>query len=80
MPSPIRMKSTVMSRASSTGVRNRMMLAAPAMPNARASELPMMIIISAPDDTEQHLRLFERRIRRAIRCDSAAARRSRACR
>ena len=26
-----------------------MMLAAPAMPNARASELPMMIIISAPD-------------------------------
>ena len=43
------MKSTVMSRASSTGVRNRMMLAAPAMPNARASELPMMIIISAPD-------------------------------
>ena len=43
------MKSTVMSRASSTGVRKRMMLAAPAMPNARASELPMMIIISAPE-------------------------------
>ena len=39
----------VMSRASSTGVRKRMMLAAPAMPNARTSELPMMIIISAPD-------------------------------
>ena len=37
------------SLGSSTGVRNRMMLAAPAMPNARASELPMMIIIIAPD-------------------------------
>ena len=67
MPSPIRMNSTVMSRASSTGVRKRMMLAAPAMPNARASELPMMIIISAPDDTQQHLGLLERRIGRAIR-------------
>ena len=39
----------VTSFGSSTGVRNRMMLAAPAMPNARASELPMMIIIIAPD-------------------------------
>ena len=61
------MNSTVMSRASSTGVRKRMMLAAPAMPNARASELPMMIIISAPGDAEQHLRLLERRIGCAIR-------------
>ena len=34
---------------SSTGVRNLMMLAAPAMPNARARVLPMMIIIIAPD-------------------------------
>ena len=38
-----------MSFGSSTGVRNRMMLAAPAMPNARAIDPPMMIIISAPD-------------------------------
>ena len=39
----------VTSFGSSTGVRNRTMPAAPAMPNARASELPMMIIITAPD-------------------------------
>ena len=38
-----------MSFGSSTGVRNRMMLAAPAMPKARAIELPMMIITIAPD-------------------------------
>ena len=38
-----------------------MMLAAPAMPNARASELPMMIIIIAPDTHEQRLRLLHRR-------------------
>ena len=38
-----------MSFGSSTGVRKRMMLAAPAMPKARAIELPMMIIIIAPD-------------------------------
>ena len=49
MPSPISRNRIVTSFGSSTGVRNRMMLAAPAMPNARASELPMMIIISAPD-------------------------------
>ena len=39
----------VTSFGSSTGVRKRTMPAAPAMPNARASELPMMIIIIAPD-------------------------------
>ena len=49
MPRPIRMNRIVMSRASSTGVRKRMMLAAPAMPKARARELPMMIIIIAPE-------------------------------
>ena len=49
MPSPISRNRIVTSFGSSTGVRKRMMLAAPAMPNARASELPMMIIIIAPD-------------------------------
>ncbi len=49
MPSPISRKSTVTSFGSSTGVRKRMMPAAPAMPKARASELPMMIMMSAPD-------------------------------
>ena len=39
----------VTSFGSSTGVRKRMMLAAPAMPNARTSELPTMIIIIAPE-------------------------------
>ena len=49
MPRPISRNRIVTSFGSSTGVRKRMMLAAPAMPNARASELPMMIIIIAPD-------------------------------
>ena len=49
MPRPISRNRIVTSFGSSTGVRNRMMLAAPAMPKARASELPMMIIIIAPD-------------------------------
>jgi hypothetical protein len=35
--------------ADATGVRNRMMLAAPAMPNARTSVVPMMNMISAPE-------------------------------
>jgi hypothetical protein len=38
----------VMSFGSSIGVRKRMMLAAPATPNARATELPMMIMTIAP--------------------------------
>ena len=49
MPSDISRKMMVTSFGSSTGVRNLTMLAAPAMPNARASELPMMIIIIAPE-------------------------------
>ena len=49
MPSDISRKMIVTSFGSSTGVRNLTMLAAPAMPNARASELPMMIIIIAPE-------------------------------
>ena len=49
MPSAISRKRMVTSLGSSTGVRKRMMLAAPAMPNARARLLPMMIIIIAPD-------------------------------
>ena len=49
MPRPISRNRIVTSFGSSTGVRNLMILAAPAMPNARARELPMMIIIMAPD-------------------------------
>ena len=49
MPSDISRKMIVTSFGSSTGVRNLTMLAAPAMPNARASESPMMIIIIAPE-------------------------------
>ena len=48
MPSAISTKRTAASRGSSTGVRNRMMLAAPAMPNARGRELPISIIVNAP--------------------------------
>lgn len=49
MPRPIKRKRIVTSLGSSTGVLNLIMLAAPAIPNARTSELPMMIIMSAPD-------------------------------
>ena len=48
MPSPMSRKRTVTSLGSSTGVRKRMIPAAPAMPKARASELPMMIMMRAP--------------------------------
>ena len=49
MPRPISRNMTAASRGSSTGVRNRTRLAAPAMPKARASESLMSTIISAPD-------------------------------
>ena len=74
MPRPIRMNRIVMSRASSTGVRKRMMLAAPAMPNARATELPMMIIIMRAGDAQQHLRLIERRVGASVRDGTGGAR------
>ena len=48
MPSPISRKSAVPSRGSSIGVRNFTMLAAPATPNARGSESPIIAIVRAP--------------------------------
>ena len=50
----------VTSLGSSTGVRKRMMPAAPAMPNARTSESPMMIIIIVPDTQSKRLSLLHR--------------------
>ena len=49
MPRPMSRNITAASRGSSTGVRKRTRLAAPAMPNARASESLMRTIIIAPD-------------------------------
>ena len=66
MPSPISRNSTVTSLGSSTGVRKRMMPAAPAMPNARASELPMMIDDERPRYRQQHLGLLHRPVHRPV--------------